>query len=112
MTSLPESFREKEKRVDYDAVRSFKIPYLKEAFERFREQKLDQEADYRQFADQEWVKEYSVFRALKAANGGTCWNEWKKRTKTGRKPGGSLRRKKERKLLSTFFFSISSSDSG
>ena len=44
LTSLPESFREKEKRVDYDAVRSFKIPYLKEAFERFREQKLDQEA--------------------------------------------------------------------
>lgn len=81
LTSLPESFREKEKRVDYDAVRSFKIPYLKEAFERFREQKLDQEADYRQFADQEWVKEYSVFRALKAANGGTCWNEWKEEDK-------------------------------
>lgn len=73
LEELPPSFREKERKVDYEAVRAFKEPYLREAYGKF--QKTE---DYESFAGQEWVKMYGVFRALKMANGGICWNEWPK----------------------------------
>ena len=66
------SFRENAKTIDYDAVRAFKEPYLKEAFANFQETE-----EYREFTRQTWVYEYAVFRALKKANGNACWNEWK-----------------------------------
>ena len=66
------SFRENAKTVDYDAVRAFKEPYLKEAFANFQETE-----EYREFTRQTWVYEYAGFRALKKANGNACWNEWK-----------------------------------
>lgn len=69
----PVSFREKAVRVDYEAVRAFKEPYLREAFAAFEET-----PGYREFAGQEWVKLYGAFRALKKKNGGICWNEWEK----------------------------------
>ena len=37
--------------------------------------------DYREFIAQSWVEEYGVFQALKRANGGVCWNEWKEADK-------------------------------
>ncbi|MBU3877706.1 4-alpha-glucanotransferase [Faecalicatena sp. AGMB00832] len=81
LEELPPSFREMEKTVDYDAVRAFKEPYLREAFRNFSEKEWLQEEEYQEFASQEWVYEYGVFRALKAANGGVCWNEWKQEDK-------------------------------
>ena len=72
----PESFREKEARVDYEAVRAFKEPWLRKAWENF--QKTE---DFETFAAQEWVTLYSVFRALKKKNGGVCWNEWSEEEK-------------------------------
>ena len=71
-----ESFREKETRIDYDAVREHKESYLREAFQRFCELGRQQEAAYQEFISQKWVYEYGVFRALKRAHGGVCWNEW------------------------------------
>lgn len=76
LREAPQSFREKEERVDYDAVRSFKEPYLREAFQAFKKTE-----DYEDFASQEWVQMYGVFRALKKASGGVCWNEWKQEYK-------------------------------
>lgn len=81
LEELPPSFREMEKKVDYDAVRAFKEPYLREAFRNFSEKEWLQEEEYQEFASQEWVYEYGMFRALKAANGGVCWNEWKQEDK-------------------------------
>ena len=81
LEELPPSFREMEKTVDYDAVLAFKEPYLREAFRNFSEKEWLQEEEYQEFASQEWVYEYGVFRALKAANGGVCWNEWKQEDK-------------------------------
>ena len=77
----PEAFRENARRVDYDAVRAFKIPYLKRAWQTFREKGLDETEEFRSFADQEWVRDYSVFRALKTSNGGACWNDWRRADK-------------------------------
>lgn len=71
-----ESFREKETRIDYDAVRAHKESYLREAFQTFCELGRQQEAAYQEFISQKWVYEYGVFRALKRAHGGVCWNEW------------------------------------
>ena len=31
---------------------------------------------YKDFTSQKWVYEYGVFRALKKANNGSCWNDW------------------------------------
>lgn len=67
---VPE-FCASEKRVRYDEVRTFKERYLRKAFAQFQENE-----EYRRFEKQEWVFLYGVFRALKKANDGRCWNEW------------------------------------
>lgn len=81
LSGLPPSFKEHAKSVDYDSVRIFKEKYLREAFCNFCDKEWLQEEDYQEFASQDWVYEYGVFRALKAANGGVCWNEWKQEDK-------------------------------
>ena len=76
-----ESFRENTIQIDYDAVRVFKEPYLREAFAAFCEQGRQNEEDYKSFASQTWVYEYGVFRALKKEQGCVCWNEWAEEAK-------------------------------
>ncbi len=71
-----ESFRENTVRIDYDAVRAFKEPYLREAFAAFCEQGKQKEETYKDFISQNWVYEYGAFRAWKRAQNGICWNEW------------------------------------
>lgn len=70
------TFHENVRTVDYDAVRTFKEPYLKEAFSNFTETE-----DFREFTRQPWVYEYAVFRTKKKANHNVCWNEWKEEDK-------------------------------
>jgi 4-alpha-glucanotransferase len=70
-------FRSDSKRVNYPAVRSFREPYLRQAFRRFVGQKGQRKLEYEEFANQSWVQEYGVFRALKKANNGDCWNLWR-----------------------------------
>lgn len=77
----PEGFHEYATKVDYDAVRLHKEPYLREAFQTFLTSGGCETKDYQEFADQSWVYEYGAFRALKKANGGCCWNEWKQEDK-------------------------------
>lgn len=60
-------------KVDYDSVRSWKEPYLREACSNFKGSK-----EYDAFAKEEWVYQYGVYRALKKINHQTCWNEWPK----------------------------------
>ncbi len=81
LIEMPPSFREKEKQVDYEAVRMFKEPFLRSAYHRFTEKNLQEGTGYQDFISQKWVREYSVFRALKSANNGVCWNEWKQEDK-------------------------------
>lgn len=77
----PSPFREYAGKVDYDGVREWKLPHLKEAWKTFREKSLDETSKFRSFAEQKWVQEYGVFRALKRKNGGVCWNEWEEADK-------------------------------
>ncbi len=65
------AFRENEPRVDYEAVRAFKEPYLREAFARFQPDEA-----YAVFVGQAWVREYAIFATFKKHNGMRCWNEW------------------------------------
>lgn len=58
-------------RVDYDAVRAWKEPLLRSAFGAF-----EPTQEYWQFAQQNWVRDYGVFRAFKKANKNRCWLEW------------------------------------
>lgn len=76
LSELPPSFRENAERVDYEAVRAFKEPYLKAAYDAFVKKGGKEEEAYQSFISQEWVYDYAVFRALKRKNGGKCWNEW------------------------------------
>lgn len=63
-------------RVDYDGVRSWKEPYLRQAFRNFKES-----GEYTRFAEQGWVFDYGVFCALRRENQGRCWNEWPREQK-------------------------------
>ncbi len=73
---LPEEFQAMEKRVDYEKVRAFKEPYLREAYSRFEKTEA-----YEAFISQDWVYDYAMFRALKKKNGGNCWNQWEEEDK-------------------------------
>ena len=67
------TFNARKDRVDYEAVRLFKKPYLVEAFHNF---KADDE--YEAFVNIPWVKRYAMFRACKKAQNNLCWMEWDK----------------------------------
>lgn len=77
LKDLPPAFLEKETHVRYDQVRAWKESYLREAFSHFEETD-----DYKTFAQQSWVLEYGMFRALKEKNENRCWNEWDTADKT------------------------------
>lgn len=65
--------------VDYDAVRAFKQPHLREAFDRFRR---GAGADLRSAFDAfrtehaSWLDDYAMFMALKEAFDNVAWNSW------------------------------------
>ena len=78
----PKEFQERATRVDYEAVRQYREPFLRFAFDVFAEKKGQEETAYKEFISQEWVYEYGVFRALKKANNGECWNDWPEEYRT------------------------------
>ena len=78
----PMLFLEKCRKVDYERVRQYREPYLRAAFMAFVEQKGYEKPEYKEFVAQSWVYEYGVFRALKKANNGACWNEWPEEDRT------------------------------
>ena len=65
------SFHRRKKRVDFQSVRKFREPYLRQAYRNF---KPDQ--NYAVFAYQDWAKNYAMYRAFKKVNEGKCWNDW------------------------------------
>lgn len=78
LKNQPPEFMKNEPKVQYDAVRAWKEPYLREAFCTFKENGLTESDDYKNFLTREWVYDYGVFRALKSKNQGKCWIEWEK----------------------------------
>src|SRR5699024_6016644 len=46
LKELPEPFRTEEKRADYEAVRAFKQPVLRTAYQSFKEKKQDEDPEY------------------------------------------------------------------
>lgn len=66
--------RKEPDRVDYQAARGYKEPYLREAYEHFKGRGKD--AGYVAFLQNDWAYNYAVFAALKAQNGMRCWVEW------------------------------------
>lgn len=67
------SYYEEGSQVEYEKVRKYKLPYLKEAYQNFVIQE-----DYKKFSEIFWVKRYSVFSALKKRNNLKEWSCWDK----------------------------------
>jgi len=65
-------------RVDYEAVREFKYPLLREAYERFDAEGPDDVASaFAAFEERvDWLDNYALFRALKDHFGNVPWTEW------------------------------------
>ena len=65
--------------VDFGAAVEYKISLLNTAFDTFRNTQ-DQGLidDFHKFCDENalWLDDYALFRALRAANGHTSWNQW------------------------------------
>lgn len=61
--------------VDYGIMYVNRYALLRKAYERFSKKTL---ADYEAFCSKEaeWLDEYTLFMALKDANGGVAWSEW------------------------------------
>ena len=62
--------------IDYDAVRKFREPFLKEAYSNFTP-----DLNYSTFSYQDWVRNFAIFMMLKKKNGMRCWLEWEKEEK-------------------------------
>ncbi len=57
--------------VNYEDVKSYKQPYLKEAFQNFKKNET-----YDEFCDLFWVHNYAVFLSLKRRNDLVAWADW------------------------------------
>ena len=80
-----------ESTVDFDAVIPFKIGLIKKAAANFF--KRDWNPLRQEFSDfcsrmKPWLDNFAEFAALKEANGGLAWTEWK--DKTGAKTAGDI----------------------
>jgi 4-alpha-glucanotransferase len=65
--------------VDYDAARAYKLPRLREAFDRFRRGAAsDQRPPFHAFCmtHEGWLADYALFMSLKDAYGGAPWYDW------------------------------------
>ncbi len=68
--------------VDYEAVRAYKDPYLKKAYEEFNK-KLESDPklaeDFEKFQKEAfWLDQYALFRVMKERNDGKPWSDWPK----------------------------------
>ena len=65
-------------RVDYGAVREYKLPLLRTAFERFdAAEAADLNAELDAFREREpWLADYALFRAISDARSEGTWVEW------------------------------------
>ncbi len=64
---------ERPDKIEYDAARKYKEPWLRRAYERFGGGE-----EYEEFLKYDWVTPYAVFVALKTQNGLRSWVEWPK----------------------------------
>ena len=74
--------------VDYGRVIRFRLPLLRTAYERFKTnwKRRDEFADFRGKSSQ-WLDDYALFMALKAAHGGEAvWSRWEPAL-AARRPG-------------------------
>lgn len=68
-------------RVDFDRVIATKIPLLRLASDRFKNQaSIEQWDEFKQFSDRhnDWLNDYALFMAIKEANNGSSWYQWDK----------------------------------
>lgn len=65
------NFNKASDKIEYEEVRRFKEPYLKEAFSNF-----EKDAKYKKFTKDPWVKDFAVYMTLKNKNNNKCWNDW------------------------------------
>lgn len=68
-----------ESSVDYDAVRAFKEPLLRRAFDRFRRgaaSHLRPDLDVFENLERFWLSDFAMFMALKESNGLRPWSDW------------------------------------
>lgn len=65
------SFHKNSNKIDYEAVRKYREPFLKEAYRNFKP-----DLNYTNFSFQDWVKDYSLFMTFKKTNDKRCWLEW------------------------------------
>ena len=66
-------------RVDFDAVRAFKLPLLREAFSRFRRGAASfLQPEFEAFQQQSavWLPDFALFMAIKETRGGEPWSDW------------------------------------
>ena len=99
-------------RVDYGSAYDLKDRLLTSAFERFKAGTADElRADYDKFCDEHawWLDDYSLFRAVKDAQGHKSWHEWadplKLRDKDAvERAGAQLAREIDAEKFSQFLF--------
>ena len=79
--------------VEYGTLYENRFPLLKKAYQRFKKALPDDFADFCE-KNSDWLEDYALFMALKDANGGVAWFEWKKDLKL-RKPSAIENAKEE-----------------
>ncbi|MBQ9156754.1 MAG: 4-alpha-glucanotransferase [Eubacterium sp.] len=65
-------------RVDYGALYNNRYSILEKAYIRFKEKKLDQDKEYKDFLEKEafWLEDYALYKALKEKYQGASWLDW------------------------------------
>ena len=66
-------------RVNFDWVIKTKMPLLRQASDRFKTQASEADnEEFNRFCNRhnDWLSDYALFMSLKAAHGGSGWNQW------------------------------------
>lgn len=72
----PKSFNENALKVDYEAVRSYKMPFVYEAYRNAKKIEKRETRDFRK--SHQWVEAWSLFMMNLRRNSLRSWNEWPK----------------------------------
>ncbi|MBR8829155.1 MAG: 4-alpha-glucanotransferase [Gomphosphaeria aponina SAG 52.96 = DSM 107014] len=77
LEKLPEFPRD---RVNYDLVRTTKMPLLQKAGENFKQREEWEQKEFLEFCESQadWLDDYGLFMAIKEANNGASWMHWDK----------------------------------
>ena len=93
-------------RVDFGRLIPWKLDLLQKAFSRFHSASEDLRKGFEYFSAENasWLDDYALFMAIKEANGGGAWSDWKSNIRTREKTAMDMARQEHAESILRYSF--------